>query len=104
MIISSLKFVPHKNINNMIGLRKFRVWNHQINRWTDGFVHYSIPKNEMIREKSNLEIIQQVLFLKNKSEYQAHHSPQFQNWLKQVKLREVSETSPEYQNWLLLQN
>ncbi len=88
----------------MLDLKKFRVWNYQINRWTDGFVHYSLPKNELIRESTNFEILGRVLVLKTKTAYKAHQSPSFKIWLKQVKMREVSEQSPEYQSWLTLQH
>lgn len=88
----------------MEGLRKFRVWNYQINQWTDGFIHFSRPKNDSITEKTNFEILGRVLIMKNKIEYTNHVSPQFQKWLQQVKRRNVSIQSPEYKEWINIHN
>ena len=83
----------------MEGLRKFRVWNHQIEQWTDGFVHFYRPKNESITVTTNLDMLARVLIMKTRTEYINHESPQFRKWLNQVKLRDVSVLSPAYKKW-----
>lgn len=88
----------------MEGIRKFRVWNHQIEQWTDGFVHFNLPKNDSIRSETNMDMLARVLIMKNRASYSNHQSPQFRKWLNQVKLREVSELSPEYKKWLNFHN
>ncbi len=87
----------------MEAIRQFRVWNYQVDKWTDGFVHFSLPKNDMIIEKTNLDILGRVLIMKNRNEFSGHESPQFKKWLKQIKIRNVSVQSPEYKKWVLVQ-
>ena len=89
---------------DMEGIRQFRVWNHQINQWTDGFVHFSRPKNESIREATNLDILGRVLIMKNRTDFAGHDSPNFRKWLNQVKRRNVSIESPLYEKWLSVHN
>ena len=88
----------------MEGIRQFRVWNHQINQWTDGFVHFNRPKNEMIREATNLDILGRVLIMKSRTDFAGHDSPHFRKWLNQVKKRKVSVKSPAYEKWLSIHN
>jgi hypothetical protein len=88
----------------MEGLRKFRVWNYQLDQWTDGFVHFSRPKNESIRESVNFDILGRVLILKNQSEFAGHNSPEFKKWLNHVKLRKVATDSPSMNEWQKIQN
>jgi hypothetical protein len=88
----------------MEAIRQFRVWNYQMDRWTDGFVHSARPKNESIREFTNLDILGRVLIMKNRTEFSGHDSPNFRIWLNQVKKREVSILSPGYNEWLNIQN
>ncbi len=85
-------------------VRQFRAWNYQMDKWTDGFVHFSRPKNESIREFTNLDILGRVLVMKNRLEFSGHDSPQFRKWLNQIKSRKVSILSPEYKKWLNVQN
>jgi hypothetical protein len=88
----------------MEGIRKFRVWNYQIDQWTDGFVHFSRPKNDSITEFTNFDVLARVLIMKNRIEFNGHCSPNFRKWLDQVKQREeVSVISPEFKNWLKIQ-
>lgn len=88
----------------MEGIRQFRVWNYQINQWTDGFVHFNSPKNESIREVTNFDILGRVLIMKNRTEFAGHFSPNFMKWLNEVKKREVSVISPAYEQWLNIHN
>jgi hypothetical protein len=88
----------------MEAIRQFRVWNYQMDRWTDGFVHFALPKNDMIIEKTNLDILGRVLVMKNRNDFSGHDAPQFKKWLQQIKSRTVSVQSPEYKKWLTVQN